>query len=68
MGKEEAVIKPLADYLRKESGFSGATIKGDGTISLIIDIPTLLDIVKERQVTQHKKQVLSRSLKGLAIA
>ena len=64
IGKDEAVVKPLADYLRQESGFSGATIKGDGTISLILDIPTLLSIVKERQQMPQQKQTLVQLLKG----
>jgi two-component system chemotaxis sensor kinase CheA len=37
-GQEEVVIKPLPDYLRDNKGFSGATILGDGRISLILDI------------------------------
>ena len=68
LGMGESVIKPLADYLRQESGFSGATIKGDGTISLILDIPTLLGIIAERQPTQQQKQALIRQMKGLVHA
>jgi two-component system chemotaxis sensor kinase CheA len=38
------VIKPLEDYLQEKSGFSGATILGDGSISLILDIPELVQL------------------------
>ncbi len=44
LGQEEVVIKPLEDYLQESSGFSGATILGDGKISLILDIYDLLNI------------------------
>ncbi|NNK02340.1 MAG: chemotaxis protein CheA [Desulfatitalea sp.] len=37
-GKEDVVIKPLEDYLQEKSGFCGATILGDGSISLILDV------------------------------
>jgi two-component system chemotaxis sensor kinase CheA len=37
-GRQEVVIKPLEDYLQEKSGFSGATILGDGSISLILDV------------------------------
>jgi two-component system chemotaxis sensor kinase CheA len=48
-GLEEIVIKPLGEFLRKESGFSGATIISDGNISLIPDIAELIRIAKERR-------------------
>jgi len=44
IGQEEVVIKPLADYLQEQSGFSGATILGDGRISLILDIYQLVNL------------------------
>ncbi len=44
IGQEEAVIKPLVDYLQESSGFSGATILGDGRISLILDVYELVNL------------------------
>jgi len=41
-GQEEVVIKPLDSILHGTPGISGATITGDGGISLIIDIPSLI--------------------------
>ena len=41
-GQEEVVIKPLGTMLNNTQGFSGATITGDGSIALIIDLPGLL--------------------------
>ena len=59
LGQEEVVIKPLADYLRVESGFGGATILGDGGISLILDIPELVKIAKENQVIKQEQRSLN---------
>ena len=58
LGQEEVVIKPLADYLRVESGFGGATILGDGGISLILDIPELVKIAKENQIMRQGQRSL----------
>ncbi len=41
IGQEEVVIKPLGALLQGISGLAGATITGDGRISLILDIPSL---------------------------
>jgi chemotaxis protein histidine kinase CheA len=40
VGQQQAVIKGLPDYIGRAEGFSGCTILGDGTVSLIIDIGT----------------------------
>ncbi len=52
-GREEVVIKPLEDYLQEKSGFSGATILGDGSISLILDVSDLVHLA----VDQHIRRV-----------
>ena len=57
-GRQEVVIKPLEDYLQEKSGFSGATILGDGNISLILDVFEMVQI----SLTQHasrKKAIVS---------
>ncbi len=41
-GQEEVVIKPLGSMLCNTQGFAGATITGDGSIALIIDMPGLI--------------------------
>ncbi|RKZ89678.1 MAG: chemotaxis protein CheA [Gammaproteobacteria bacterium] len=43
IGQEEVVIKPLGAMLQGTKGLSGATITGDGRISLIIDFPELMN-------------------------
>lgn len=42
IGQEEVVIKPLGKMLQGTPGIAGATITGDGTIALILDVPSLL--------------------------
>ncbi|MCK4577880.1 MAG: chemotaxis protein CheA [Candidatus Marinimicrobia bacterium] len=41
-GQEEAVIKPLGQVLGRIPGIAGGTIGGDGVITLILDIPELV--------------------------
>jgi two-component system chemotaxis sensor kinase CheA len=50
--REEVVIKPLEDYLQEKSGFSGATILGDGSISLIVDVPELVQLALGQYISR----------------
>jgi len=56
LGQEEVVIKPLEDYVQEKSGFSGATIVGDGRISLIIDVYELVKMTANMQILRNKEQ------------
>jgi two-component system chemotaxis sensor kinase CheA len=47
LGEREVVIKPIEDAVHSFEGFSGATILGDGTVSLILDVSALLRIMKD---------------------
>ncbi len=47
LGEREVVIKPLEEAFNKFEGFSGATILGDGTVSLILDVSSLLRTMKD---------------------
>jgi two-component system chemotaxis sensor kinase CheA len=38
----EAVVKPLSGILENLSGFSGATLLGDGRVLMILDLKELL--------------------------
>jgi two-component system chemotaxis sensor kinase CheA len=38
VGQQQTVIKGLPDYIGEADGFSGCTILGDGTVSLIVDV------------------------------
>ncbi len=56
LGQEEVVIKPLADYVQDKSGFSGATIIGDGRISLILDAYEMVRMTANKQAKRQKQQ------------
>ncbi|CCO24400.1 chemotaxis protein CheA [Maridesulfovibrio hydrothermalis] len=45
IGEHQTVIKSLGRVYRDVEGISGATIKGDGTLALILDIPKLFRTV-----------------------
>ncbi|MCR5755361.1 MAG: chemotaxis protein CheA [Acetatifactor sp.] len=43
IGKQEIVIKPIPDYVKKVKGISGCTQLGDGSIALILDAAGLIE-------------------------
>lgn len=43
VGKQEIVVKPIPDYIKKVQGLSGCTQLGDGSIALILDAAGLLE-------------------------
>jgi two-component system chemotaxis sensor kinase CheA len=46
VGQEEIVIKSLGDYLKGIEGVAGATIRGDGGVTLIVDVIALMDMAR----------------------
>ncbi len=46
VGQEEIVIKSMGDYLKGIDGIAGATIRGDGRVTLIVDVAALMDLAK----------------------
>ncbi len=50
IGEHQTVIKSLGKVYRDVVGVSGATIKGDGSIALILDVPGLLRQIKTQTV------------------
>jgi two-component system chemotaxis sensor kinase CheA len=47
IGQEEIVIKSLGEYLKGIEGIAGATIRGDGKVTLIVDVAALMKLAKE---------------------
>ncbi|NPA15297.1 MAG: chemotaxis protein CheA, partial [Deferribacteres bacterium] len=45
IGQEEIVIKSLGNYLTNIEGISGATIMGDGRVTLIVDVAGLANLI-----------------------
>ncbi len=63
VGQEETVIKSMGDYLQGIDGIAGATIRGDGGVTLIVDIASLMEMAKglkvnirESMQTKNKKK------------
>ena len=57
IGEEDVVIKPLRDKFTVSPGIAGASILGDGSVSLIIDVSQLLDLgVRQEILAQQKEQ------------
>lgn len=46
VGEHQIVIKSLGAMYRNVEGVSGATVLGDGTVALIIDIPPLISLAE----------------------
>lgn len=47
LGQQQVVIKNLGEGLGKVKGISGGAIMGDGRVSLILDIPNLIESVNK---------------------
>ena len=57
IGEEDVVIKPLKDQFTNSPGIAGASILGDGSVSLIIDVGQLLELgVKQELLAQEQEQ------------
>jgi two-component system chemotaxis sensor kinase CheA len=47
LGQQQVVIKSLETNYRRVDGVSGATILGDGSVALILDVPGLIRVASE---------------------
>ncbi len=47
LGQQQVVIKSLETNFRKVEGISGATILGDGTVALILDITSMIQLSRD---------------------
>jgi two-component system chemotaxis sensor kinase CheA len=54
IGEEDVVIKPLRDQYTNSPGIAGASILGDGSVSLIIDVNQLLELGLHKEI-EHRK-------------
>ncbi len=48
IGQQEVVIKPLDDLVDRDGPVSGATVRDDGGVSLIVDVPRLIAIAQQQ--------------------
>jgi two-component system chemotaxis sensor kinase CheA len=49
LAQQQVVIKSLETNYKKVAGISGATILGDGTVAMILDISKLIELHKEQE-------------------
>jgi two-component system chemotaxis sensor kinase CheA len=54
IGEEDVVIKPLRDQFTNSPGIAGASILGDGSVSLIIDVSQLLELGLKKEIEQRR--------------
>jgi two-component system chemotaxis sensor kinase CheA len=50
LGQQQVVIKSMETNYARIDGVGGATILGEGTVALILDVPGLIRLASERQV------------------
>ena len=63
VGQEEIVIKSMGDYLQGIEGIAGATIRGDGRVTLIIDVAALMGLARNIKSDFRITQQTSKSIK-----
>ena len=56
VGQEEIVIKSLGYYLKGTDGIAGASVRGDGKITLIVDVPAMMEMAKNVKTSAHATQ------------
>ena len=56
VGQEEVVIKSLGYYLKGTEGIAGATVRGDGKITLIVDVAGMMHLAKYAKGTVSNLQ------------
>lgn len=59
LGQQQVVIKSMESNYKKVDGISGATILGDGTVSLILDITDLIHMAGVRQQSKNGLKLVS---------
>lgn len=55
IGEEDVVIKPLRDQYTASPGIAGASILGDGSVCLIIDVSQLLELGLKREKEERAR-------------
>jgi two-component system chemotaxis sensor kinase CheA len=50
VGQQQVVVKSIETNYRRIEGVSGATVLGDGSVALILDIPGLVRFADQRRV------------------
>ncbi|TDA63010.1 hybrid sensor histidine kinase/response regulator [Sulfuricurvum sp. IAE1] len=64
VGQEEIVIKSLGEYLKGIEGIAGATIRGDGGVTLIVDVAALMQMAKSVKSTVGQESAEGKGRAG----
>ncbi|HAE20897.1 MAG TPA: chemotaxis protein CheA [Spirochaetaceae bacterium] len=59
IGEEDVVIKPLHDQFTNSPGIAGASILGDGSVCLIIDVSQLLELGQKKELEERQRLELT---------
>jgi two-component system chemotaxis sensor kinase CheA len=65
VGQEEIVIKSLGEYLKGIEGIAGATIRGDGGVTLIVDVAALMQMAKSVKSTVGQESAEAKGRSGI---
>ena len=63
IGMQEVVLKSLEKNFRTIPGLSGASILGDGRVSLILDLDAVLDLVARQPAPRREETVSTITMK-----
>ncbi|MBF0277772.1 MAG: chemotaxis protein CheW [SAR324 cluster bacterium] len=64
MDSEEIVVKPLGYHLRECAGYAGATILGDGSAALILDVMGVANFMELGSQESHEREQKDRLRKA----
>jgi two-component system chemotaxis sensor kinase CheA len=62
LAQQQVVIKSLKDNYQQVEGISGATILGDGSVAMIIDVPGMIEMAIELAQAKQSGNTLDGAL------
>ncbi len=68
VGQQQVVVKSLEDNYQQVDGISGATILGDGSVALILDVPGLFRLARGQGGRLDDEELLEQSVGSGAVS
>jgi two-component system chemotaxis sensor kinase CheA len=62
LAQQQVVIKSLKDNYQQVEGISGATILGDGSVAMILDVPGMIVMAMKRAQEKQSEHTLKGAL------
>jgi two-component system chemotaxis sensor kinase CheA len=62
LAQQQVVIKSLKDNYQQVEGISGATILGDGSVAMILDVPGMIEMAMKRAQEKQSEHTLEGAL------